>query len=420
MSSQILLIDDSAMLRRIAANVLRAQPARYEVIATTRASEGFARACGGVALILVDERIAAGADADLCQRLLDEPRTRGIPVVLLLGRHADASNLGALPGNVVSTLRKPFAPEQLASLVNAVVARVKTGACLDDIRQAWHQETALPTVLLHTDQPLPAETATDTSAVISIRAEMQAVASRAETGVLKINPAGGAATEVYFDGGRIMLVSTRDGTAYGTGAAEVLPTKVSPATLQGAAAEQAATGIPFLLTLGTRGLVSKAAAVELLRRFGQKYFARLWTVPGRSLRAGFEPSEALPGFALRLEPACETVDDWLLGTLRLLTVKDIAHESRHQGLVGTPALTRRGETMSKALKLDDAEREFLRRVNGRHDLPTIARGLNITSDDAFLLMHRFRCLELIEYHPAPLPFVLTPRTTMRRVLPLQR
>lgn len=444
MGRLILLIDDSAMLRRIAANVLRAQPARYEVIAATRASEGFARACGGeAAMILVDDRIAGAADADFCRRLLDEPRTSGVPVVLLTSRNGDAPELDTLPMNVVEILSKPFAPEQLAGVVNAIAGLARRGVGVAEMRQALHSLAYGGALAPYADHPLPPEqpakiedpappvkrtcqasgdpgAAPARSSEPSIRAALQAAVADGQTGLVRFCPGDGISTDVFVDGGRLVLVTTRDGAAYTCGAAEVLPAKISPATLQEAAETQSWSGIPFLLTLGARGLVSKAAAGDLLRRFGQRHFARLWTFPAKSLRIEFERLEALPGFTLRLEPMRETVDEWLLGSLRLVTGADIAFEARHQGLVGTPNLHRRGEAILQALPLDEGEREFIRRVNGRNDLPTIAKSLGLTPEDTFLLVHRFRFLEILEYRPAPLPFVMTPRTNMRRVLPLKR
>ena len=419
MGRQILLIDDSAMLRRIAANVLHAQPARYEVVAATRASEGFARACSGdAAIILVDERIAHGADGDLCHRLLSEPRTANLPVVLLIGRHSDAPALDALPANVVETLSKPFAPEQLAGLVNTITALARKETTPGDMRLAIHPAAGPLAPAPRSDRPLPPEAPAHSHP--SIRGAMQAVVDGAQTGILRFCPPDGLPTEVFFDRGSFVLVTTRDGLAYSRDATENLPAKVSPATLQEAAEEQSRTGIPFLLTLGARGLVSKGAAFHLLRRFGQRHFARLWMIPARCLRIDFEPQEALPGFTLRLEPVAQTVDEWLLGTLRLLTIADTAPEAHHQGMVGTPGFQRRGEAILKTLNLDEAERAFVRCVNGRNDLPTIARNLGLPPADAFLMVHRFRCLEVLDYRPAPLPFVLTPRTTKCRVLPLHR
>ena len=433
MGRQILLIDDSAMLRRIAASALGAQGRRYEVVSATRASEGFARACGGeTAVILLDERLARSDGTDLCSRLLDEPRTARVPVVLMTGRNAHASDGAALSANVVEILSKPFPPEQLVSVVNTIAGIARKEANFAGIRRALHPEGNPTETGPFTDRLLPDDTIAPSRQTVpdatpafrsggtSIRSALQAVTIPGTTGVLRFCPADGIPTEILVDNGRLVLVTTLDGAAYSQGAAEFLPAKVSPATLQDAAAEQGRSGVPFLLELGARGLMSKAGGVRLLQRFGQRHFARLWTVPAKTLQTDFTSLDALPGYALRLEPMRETLDQWLLEGLRLLTTSDIALEARHQGLVGTPSLLRLVEPALKALRLTEGEEAFLRLVDGRRDLPAIARGLGVTPEEVFLTMHRFRCLELLAYRPAPLPFVVTPRTNLRRVLPLKR
>ena len=74
----------------------------------------------------------------------------------------------------------------------------------------------------------------------------------------------------------------------------------------------------------------------------------------------------------------------------------------------------------RALDLCEQEQEFGRQVEGRRDLPAIAKALGVTVEHAFLLLFRFRSLEIMEYRPTASAFVVTPRTSVRRVLPLQR
>ena len=76
--------------------------------------------------------------------------------------------------------------------------------------------------------------------------------------------------------------------------------------------------------------------------------------------------------------------------------------------------------MLGALSLTDRERDFSRRVNGKLDLPGIAKEMGCTGESAYLVLYRFRALEIMDYRPAPVAFVVTPRTSVRRVLPLRR
>ena len=111
MDQKILLIDDSAILRRIATNVLGARAGCGELVTATRASEGFARACApGIGLILMDYQLSGPPNADLCRRLQDEPRTSRVPVVLLLSKGMTPPVSGTLPGNVVDVLVSRLRP----------------------------------------------------------------------------------------------------------------------------------------------------------------------------------------------------------------------------------------------------------------------------------------------------------------------
>ena len=458
MGQSALLIDDSAILRRIATNVLGGASLRFDVVTASRASEGFARACGTLpSLILVDAHLAGDAKAELCQRLLAEPRTAGIPVVLLLGRGMMVPPLDALPENVVEILAKPFTPEQLLACVKTVYTTLKEGAGLAAIRRRMcaslseqailiDRQTATATVsesaceyngsrptasvkapaassrrvISSPDSAVDAANALETAEAGSLRASFQKAAQEGGTGVLAVTASNEPILNVYFDGGSVVVVTTEQVAEYTSGAANVLPAKVSPATLEAAADEQRRSGVPFLLTLGARGVLSKAAAVDLLHRFGQRFFARVWQVREASVRCKFTALDALPGFALRLEPRRESVDAWLLGTLRCITTEDVAAAARHDGLVGTPSYLRFGQTMLSALPLTDRESEFSRRVDGKLDLPGIAKAMGCTAENAYLLLHRFRALGIMDYRPAPRAFVVTPRTSVRRVLPLRR
>ncbi len=456
MEQKILLIDDSAILRRIATNVLTARAGCGEVVTATRATEGFARACGSdVGLILVDYQLAGYPQGDLCRRLLDEPRTSRVPVVMLLGRGMTPPAPGTLPGNIVDFLVKPFTPDQLVSTVKAVCDATKSRVPARRVREqgdAPGPASKPPPVERHeTVAAVPVATLArrETARVPSVRATLTTrpkvttlvprgsdnhrpnefarlhaalrdAVSPKRTGVFYIRTGDTPATELYVENGQIVVVATLEAARYSQDVDGVMPPKVSPAILESAVAEQAQTGVPFFLTLGSRGLLSKTAAVTLLHRFGQQHFARLWTVPPESLIFEFVALDALPGFALRLEPRREFLDEWLLGALRCLQAKDISAFTRNERFAGTAAFRKNGVEAMRALDLCEQEREFGRQVEGRRDLTTISKAMGITAEHAFLLLFRFRCLEIMEYRPAASAFVVTPRTSVRRVLPLQR
>ncbi len=455
MGRKILLIDDSAMLRRIATSILHAQPGRYEVVSATRAAEGYALACvNGFELILLDYLIAGLEDVPLCRRLQADARTSRVPTVLMVGQGVRPPAFDGLPTNVVELLAKPFAPEQLSGVVNAVVNLGRRSSNLRDLRASLHldavaavpEATSKPIFASHrtrpngdertqvdrepTEEPSNGDPASNgggqlllkgTTATHSLANVLRTVADAGHSGVLRLRPDEAGSTEMIFDDGRLVVVSTHDADTYAARAADALPAKVSPATLEESVTEQRANGTPFLLNLGTRGLLSKSSAVALLHRFGQRQFARLWSLHTKPhLRFEFQSLVALPQYAMRLEPIASPMDHWLLETTRLLRTEDIATTLRHEGTVGTPWFQADGEAIARRLELAEDERALLRLINGRTDLPALARALNLTPEAVYLAVYRFRCLDVLSYRPAPAVFVMTPRTNVRRVLPLAR
>ena len=457
MSHRILLIDESAMLRRITANILHSQSGRYEVITATRAAEGFARACTGeVGLILLDFQVAGLADAELCRLLRAETRTSHIPLVLLVGQGVQPPALTPLPTNVVEVLSKPFTPEQITGLVNTVFDFVRKNLGLEEIRSNLHPPSShgrrrgepsfsspshglaeekpsrkVPDSTFSRGVPDVAEVAGNYFAgghaivkgiarTASVATTLRAVADRRVSGILRFWSEGGEPTEMVLDCGRVLAVTTRDAATYAVSAAQSLPAKVSQATLDNALSEQRASGAPFMLTLGTSGLLSKAAAVGLLRHFGQRHFARLWLQRGVMMNYELQQPDTLPTHVLRLEPAQESTDEWLLEAARLLRLDDVTPGLRHEGTVGTPFPHPDSEHILRNLALREDEQAFLAVADGHDSLPKIAESLKISQDTAYLQVFRFRSLDVLSYRPAPKAFVMTPRTSSHRILPLDR
>jgi PAS domain S-box-containing protein len=123
----ILLVEDDAMLRRVAADIL--ENAGYSVLQAAGGEEGLdlcRRHAGSLPLLVTDIVMAGMSGRELAERLVAErPETR----VLYISGYTDDEILrhGIVEGTV-DLLEKPFTPEALASAVRRVLDRATTSA----------------------------------------------------------------------------------------------------------------------------------------------------------------------------------------------------------------------------------------------------------------------------------------------------
>lgn len=430
-----LIIDDSAMLLRYAVSVLAARMPGLEVLTAGRGNEGFYQADKlRPDLLLIDHALPDTPGEALCRRLEQHPATAALPVILLCGQGVDRLTVGAGHPNVFSALTKPFTPEELLNAVHAALAagpRPATSVPPDPPSRS-RARLQLPTPAAPSPAPSrrPDGDANrivfrGTTANFSLKAALLAAVGARDQGVLRFTvPTAGnenppatpaAATEVYLRGGRVVLVSTHDPDLYE-------PNPPPPADAANALQrEQRATGCPPFLALLATGQVSEPEALLTTADHGQRLFARLWTRPRVDFE--FERLPALPEFVRRLPeqlPATpspapapdlagldaatrETVrlDDWLLGTLRRLRPDDLPALADNTGRFdGVPAYTREGYAAIRRLQLTDLEAAFARQVNGRADLRALAGRLGLGEPAVFLLLFRFRSVELMDLWPA--------------------
>lgn len=239
---------------------------------------------------------------------------------------------------------------------------------------------------------------------LSLRSALRMAGEDRLTGVLRIFPArraGAQPAEVFIRRGGIALVTTRESSAYAEGA--TLPVPIESALVTEAVRGQADSGCPFPLLLHLRGSLPEAAARELTHDLGQRFFARLWTLPRLTLEfeAFDELPEFVPGTLSNSPPSAFEADDWLLDTLRRVRAEELPGLDVER-FDGTPAYTREGYESVPRLRLTEAETEFAAQVDGRKDLGDIARALGLAPASAFLLLYRFRAIEAMDYWPASL------------------
>ena len=122
MAANILVVEDEPAIQElIAANLQRAG---HHVIRAADAE----RALGIVKdalpdLLLIDWMLPGMSGLSLAQQLRREDRTRGIPIIMLTARGAEADKIAGLEAGADDYVTKPFSPRELLARIRAVLRR---------------------------------------------------------------------------------------------------------------------------------------------------------------------------------------------------------------------------------------------------------------------------------------------------------
>ena len=73
-------------------------------------------------LIITDYHMPQLSGLELCQRLKQDPKTNGIPAIMLTARGYHLEPRDTQESGILRMLSKPFSPRQLLSTVNEVLA----------------------------------------------------------------------------------------------------------------------------------------------------------------------------------------------------------------------------------------------------------------------------------------------------------
>jgi CheY-like chemotaxis protein len=118
--SQVLVVEDNPVNRRLAVDVLRA--AGYEVVEAAGAAEARGRLAGSLpACIVLDVRLCGADGLALVLELRADQRTAAIPIVVTTALAMRTDRERILQTGVDAYLAKPFSPEQLRQAVGALL-----------------------------------------------------------------------------------------------------------------------------------------------------------------------------------------------------------------------------------------------------------------------------------------------------------
>jgi hypothetical protein len=214
--------------------------------------------------------------------------------------------------------------------------------------------------------------------------------------------------ELLARDGEIVCVTTRDPGLYCPGTPALL-TNIDVVRVDRARAQQRENGTPFFLTLAREESIALDAATELMRHYGQKLFAEVWTAPRAWIM--FEKNADLLRDVGDI-PGEPNVRDWALETLRLV---ENPEQPASFDPTSIPAYTRDGFERVQKLKLTSDEAQFGSQFNGARSVQQIAKNLRLDLKTARQLLFRFLALEIVECWPASTAAKPEPQSFFQRL-----
>jgi DNA-binding response OmpR family regulator len=120
--ARILIAEDEPDIRELVAFTLRF--AGHEVTATSNGEEALQQASLIIPdIIIMDVRMPRMTGYDACRAMKTDVALKDIPVVFLSAKGQDAEIQTGLDAGAEEYLLKPFAPDQLAERVKAILAK---------------------------------------------------------------------------------------------------------------------------------------------------------------------------------------------------------------------------------------------------------------------------------------------------------
>lgn len=124
MPKRLLVVDDEPNLLRAVAACLKAEA--YEVSTARSGHEALMQLAESIPDLIISDIRMPGMDGyKLARQLRGSPRTALVPIVFLTAKDETADRIEGFRAGVDAYLTKPFEPEELIAVVNAILQRVE-------------------------------------------------------------------------------------------------------------------------------------------------------------------------------------------------------------------------------------------------------------------------------------------------------
>jgi twitching motility two-component system response regulator PilH len=398
MTRTILAIDDSLTLREFILRCLSRHSADYRIVLAKDGKEGLELAgAENPDLVLLDFVLPDMKGDEVCRRLRANEKTAKLPVVLMSSSAAEMKRAETEFDTVIKCIAKPFTPELLCATVSFGFREI-----------AKKTSASLGAGVSSAPAPVPMSLARSALGPVGIQLcghtgqfsfswVLYAIEQDHLTGVLRIFT-GPVPIELYVAAGHPLVVTTRDGQAYLKDTTHVF-TPEQEALLDAALRTQSNSGCPVFVSMAERRAMSANEVSVLCQEHGLRLFAQVWTAP----RARFEfESQPVPlPFTAGLPLFTGVMGEWAMETLRRVGSESASAMAWGEP-TGIPAYTRRGYERIQQIPLNDEEVAFAALIGPTTSLAQIANSLQIDTETAQRILHRFLCLEIFDYWPASL------------------
>jgi DNA-binding NarL/FixJ family response regulator len=124
MPKRLLVVDDEPNLLRAVAACLKAE--NYEVSTARSGQEALLQLAESVPDLVISDIRMPGMDGyKLARQLRGSPRTALVPLVFLTAKDETADRIEGFRAGIDAYLTKPFEPDELIAVVNAILQRVE-------------------------------------------------------------------------------------------------------------------------------------------------------------------------------------------------------------------------------------------------------------------------------------------------------
>jgi DNA-binding NarL/FixJ family response regulator len=124
MSKRLLVVDDEPNLLRAVAACLKTE--KYEVSTARSGHEALMQLAESVPDLIISDIRMPGMDGyKLARQLRGSPRTALVPIVFLTAKDETADRIEGFRAGIDAYLTKPFEPDELIAVVNAILSRVE-------------------------------------------------------------------------------------------------------------------------------------------------------------------------------------------------------------------------------------------------------------------------------------------------------